>query len=292
MIDTADPLSSTDTWNIDASVIRAEAGDDSELRHLQATVAALSASGDQLRDQVRAFEQRYNEAEIKREASERLAAERLTKIGELQRRPQVLAGSNVEALRRAQAENRIINQRLQRFLEQTQTRESWRQYFSALLCNSEDAAATLVAQINELKAQLRVSDSSQTAADQIAVSAHAEETRAGQLQSTATTADSDWQQAHQLVRMVGGGEQPHVLSRETLIGRDLGCHLYVDAAFVSRRHAAVVVTADGATIKDLNSTNGVFVNGARVSQSTLENGSEVRLGSALFRYCLRPMVSV
>jgi pSer/pThr/pTyr-binding forkhead associated (FHA) protein len=54
---------------------------------------------------------------------------------------------------------------------------------------------------------------------------------------------------------------------------------------VSRRHARIRVAAGesghAATLEDLNSTNGTFVRGRRVSQAAmLENGDRIRVGTA------------
>jgi hypothetical protein len=51
---------------------------------------------------------------------------------------------------------------------------------------------------------------------------------------------------------------------EFIVGRSPSCHLALDDALVSRRHAVVHVQTDGAWIEDLESRNGVFVNGERV----------------------------
>lgn len=49
---------------------------------------------------------------------------------------------------------------------------------------------------------------------------------------------------------------------------------------VSRRHAAITIAHDGATILDLDSKNGTFVNGDRVSRASLRQGDRVQLGSS------------
>jgi pSer/pThr/pTyr-binding forkhead associated (FHA) protein len=41
------------------------------------------------------------------------------------------------------------------------------------------------------------------------------------------------------------------------------------------------------SIEDLNSTNGVFVNGKRVSRHTLKDGDRVTVGRTQFRYTVR-----
>jgi len=42
-------------------------------------------------------------------------------------------------------------------------------------------------------------------------------------------------------------------------------------------------------IEDLNSTNGVIVNGRRVLRQTLKDGDVVVIGKAPFRFAVRPM---
>ena len=61
----------------------------------------------------------------------------------------------------------------------------------------------------------------------------------------------------------------------------------IDSPSVSRRHARVLITPDGAEIEDLGSKNGTFVGGRRIERATpLFNGDEIRLGSVRlqFRY--------
>ena len=42
-------------------------------------------------------------------------------------------------------------------------------------------------------------------------------------------------------------------------------------------------------IEDLNSTNGVIVNGRRVLRQTLKDGDIVLIGKAPFRFAMRPV---
>ena len=60
----------------------------------------------------------------------------------------------------------------------------------------------------------------------------------------------------------------------------------MQARFVSRRHAVVIPGAQSARIEDLDSANGVIVNGKRVPHATLKHGDIVMLGMAEFRYTL------
>jgi DNA-binding winged helix-turn-helix (wHTH) protein len=64
-----------------------------------------------------------------------------------------------------------------------------------------------------------------------------------------------------------------------LLGRDESAALRLDSPWVSRRHAAINVGAGEASIVDLGSRNGTFVNGRRLQgESPLCHGDEVRLG--------------
>ena len=71
---------------------------------------------------------------------------------------------------------------------------------------------------------------------------------------------------------------------EHLAGRDVECGLVIDADTVSRRHARITVVSGTVTIMDLGSTNGLHVNGTRISGPTrLNPGDEVALGSEVLR---------
>jgi hypothetical protein len=92
----------------------------------------------------------------------------------------------------------------------------------------------------------------------------------------------------ELIRIDGDKPVTHVLSRRTRIGRATGCELHIEAGSVSRHHAMVLVGPREAIIEDLNSTNGVFVNGRKVSRQQLSDGDAVTIGEVQFRYMARP----
>jgi hypothetical protein len=51
---------------------------------------------------------------------------------------------------------------------------------------------------------------------------------------------------------------------EFVVGRSSSCHLALDDALVSRRHAVFQVSDDALTVEDLGSRNGISVNGRKV----------------------------
>ena len=75
---------------------------------------------------------------------------------------------------------------------------------------------------------------------------------------------------------------------EHIAGRDAECSLLIDGTTVSRRHARITVASGAATIEDLASTNGTYVNGVRIFAPTrLTPGDEFALGSEVLRVRLR-----
>ena len=77
------------------------------------------------------------------------------------------------------------------------------------------------------------------------------------------------------------GEREITLAQgRNLLGRTADCVIRVEAVSVSREHARIVVDRQEALIEDLDSKNGTFVNGARVTGTvTLQDGDEIRIGS-------------
>ena len=72
-----------------------------------------------------------------------------------------------------------------------------------------------------------------------------------------------------------------VLGRgEHVLGRGADCSVCLDDPLASRRHAVILVAADGVTIRDLDSRNGVLINGEEIDRShTLAEGDLITLGS-------------
>jgi len=69
------------------------------------------------------------------------------------------------------------------------------------------------------------------------------------------------------------------------IGRLAPSDLAIASPEISRRHCRIDLDGEWATVTDLNSTNGTFVGGERVSRPTrLQNGGQLSLGSFVIRY--------
>lgn len=75
------------------------------------------------------------------------------------------------------------------------------------------------------------------------------------------------------------GTRVELAKEVTTAGRDDNADLLLDDVSVSRHHAIFTRTASGrVTLRDLNSLNGTYVNGARVEETTLHSADEVQVG--------------
>jgi pSer/pThr/pTyr-binding forkhead associated (FHA) protein len=79
----------------------------------------------------------------------------------------------------------------------------------------------------------------------------------------------------------------HVLGRKTSVGRTPDNDLQIDAKFISRHHAVILAGPTQTIIEDLNSTNGVQVNGRRVTRQSLQDGDTVFIGRQQYRFAVR-----
>jgi hypothetical protein len=68
------------------------------------------------------------------------------------------------------------------------------------------------------------------------------------------------------------------------IGRDATNDIPLNVNGVSRRHALISIEGDRVLLTDLGSTNGTYVNAARIQQVVLKPGDEVFLGNAVFKF--------
>jgi hypothetical protein len=93
--------------------------------------------------------------------------------------------------------------------------------------------------------------------------------------------------ARVLIRTDGNTDFVHVLGRRTRIGRGSDNELVLDTKHVSRYHAVLLAGPVHTSIEDLNSTNGVFINGKRIARQVLKDGDRVTIGRSHFRYTVR-----
>lgn len=62
------------------------------------------------------------------------------------------------------------------------------------------------------------------------------------------------------------------------LGRSTGAEFVVDAGLVSRLHCQLTAGAAELAVVDLESTNGTFVNGQRITRGTVREGDRLGVG--------------
>lgn len=114
------------------------------------------------------------------------------------------------------------------------------------------------------------------------------------VRSTLATEDSGVKQARRLVKRQPTGWQ--IQTRDTgglqiqtfdigesmILGRDKQCDISFPGDFLSRRHAELTVRGSLLYIKDLNSSNGTFVNGIKVTKTLLRAGDNIKFDELSF----------
>jgi len=68
-----------------------------------------------------------------------------------------------------------------------------------------------------------------------------------------------------------------------LLGRHQECDVQIDSRKISRRHCCIAQVENTLLIRDLDSTNGIKVNGERVREAHLVPGDEVTIGNLRYR---------
>ncbi len=79
-----------------------------------------------------------------------------------------------------------------------------------------------------------------------------------------------------------------LLEGSNVIGRAPDSTVRCEAPGVSRHHARILVASGVATLEDLESKNGTYLRGQRVTSARLADGDEVRLGNAILTFRLEP----
>jgi len=107
--------------------------------------------------------------------------------------------------------------------------------------------------------------------------------------ANATVAGSPaWAAEHPSCWLEWEGRRLPLSVGEHVIGRDPDVEIRLDQSTVSRRHARLVVTTEGAVLEAFASKNGTFRGGERVSAPIqLADGDAIRIGSVMMTFHVR-----
>lgn len=82
------------------------------------------------------------------------------------------------------------------------------------------------------------------------------------------------------------GESFHLVADTTYIGRSPENEIALPDPSVGKRHASIRIKDRSYLLEDLQSVNGVFVNGQRVLKANLKDGDSIRLGGTEMQFSL------
>ena len=84
--------------------------------------------------------------------------------------------------------------------------------------------------------------------------------------------------------IVINGQRHELKTGTTSFGRDDSADVKVDDRGLSRKHFEIAFDGEIAAIRDLQSTNGTYVDGSRISEVVLRSGSKVSAGRTEFEF--------
>jgi hypothetical protein len=88
-----------------------------------------------------------------------------------------------------------------------------------------------------------------------------------------------------LLLRVGDSQKDFPLTKlEIKIGRAKQNDIVVPDLNVSRKHALIIKTDRGYLLKDLESTNGTYLNGERITEKFLKHNDFIKIGNATFTF--------
>jgi pSer/pThr/pTyr-binding forkhead associated (FHA) protein len=91
--------------------------------------------------------------------------------------------------------------------------------------------------------------------------------------------------SRRLVVTGGAARRELVLVDTLIVGRDPGCDISdINDPLLSRRHAAFSADARTAAVRDLDSRNGILVNGNKAKEAQLRHGDVVQIGHLQVRF--------
>jgi len=98
-------------------------------------------------------------------------------------------------------------------------------------------------------------------------------------QPTAAATPEELGVTREVVTLSVDGTSHDVTRQRTTLGRSRDCDIQIEDASASRRHAEVRQEGTAYWVVDLDSTNGLEVNGMRTKRAKLQNGDMITIGS-------------
>jgi hypothetical protein len=92
--------------------------------------------------------------------------------------------------------------------------------------------------------------------------------------------------SHRLEQIKGpGAPREFALEiEEMVVGRSAQAHICVESSLISRQHMKLTREGQVVQLSDLESANGVFLNGVKAHAARLHEGDNIQIGDVLFVY--------
>lgn len=87
-----------------------------------------------------------------------------------------------------------------------------------------------------------------------------------------------------VVHREGDAKNVWSLGSSMIVGRDTTCDLVLEDDCVSGRHCRIRKSVDTWFVEDLNSTNGIYLDGCRTDRTILKAGDVVQLGASTLTF--------
>lgn len=86
------------------------------------------------------------------------------------------------------------------------------------------------------------------------------------------------------VRGTGAPRTYQLTLEETVIGRSSQATVCVESTLISRRHVAIRKNGAEFRVVDLDSANGLYLNGIKAHSAVLHEGDTIQIGDVVFVY--------
>lgn len=80
------------------------------------------------------------------------------------------------------------------------------------------------------------------------------------------------------------GRRYTLAQTSVLIGRSSKVDIQIDEDSISRNHALLINDGEKVIVRDLGSTNGTYVNDIQISEHSLKDGDQIRVGRTIFKF--------
>jgi peptidoglycan hydrolase CwlO-like protein len=95
-----------------------------------------------------------------------------------------------------------------------------------------------------------------------------------------------------LVPVNGNGSSEHPIRKgRQSLGSSPDNDIRIKSKFTSRHHAQIISSSTNSILRDLNSTNGTYVNSKRIKRHALRNGDSITIGKNRFKYVAQKLGS-